>query len=104
MRSMLERKAAQATIPPTGNKGQGAARTCSQRFVWTDRSTNVRWNKLLSPLHRRLYKDDANLSSQEEIIGKRARKVQGIPSRSGETVRQANQEAQNRRRRGVRKM
>src|SRR5579859_6468650 len=104
MRSMFGRKTAQATVPPAGNKSQGTPRTHPQRFVWTDRSNNVQRNELLRPLYRRLHQDDAYLSSQEEIIGKRVGKVQRIPSRSGETVRQIDQEAQDRWRRRIRKM
>src|SRR5579859_7133212 len=104
MRSMFGRKTAQATVPPAGNKSQGTPRTHPQRFVWTDRSNNVQRNKLLRPLYRRLHQDDAYLSSQEEVIGKRVGEVQGISSRSGETVRQTDQEAQDRWRRRIRKM
>src|SRR5579859_3885624 len=104
MRSMFGRKTAQATISPTGNKSQGTPRTHPQRFVWTDRSNNVQRNELLRPLYRRLHQDDAYLSSQEEVISKRVGKVQGIPGRSGETVRQIDQEAQDRWRRRIRKM
>src|SRR5277367_232231 len=101
MRSLCGRKTASATIPPTGYKSQGTPRTYPQRFVWTDRSNNVWWNQLLSPLYRRLYQDDAYLSSQKEIISKRAGKVQGIQVRSGEANRKVDQALQNRWRRRV---
>src|SRR5579859_2067093 len=105
MRSMFGRKTAQATVPPAGNKSQGTPRTHPQRFVWTDRSNNVRRNELLRPLHRRLHQDDAYLSSQEEVIGKRVGEVQGIQGRSGNAEnRKVDQTPQNRRRRRIRKM
>src|SRR5579859_6043507 len=105
---MLGRKAAQATVPPAGNEGQGAARTYPQRSVWTDRSNDIWRHQVLCPLYRLFYQDDVHLSTEEEVLSKRAGKIQGIQGRSGNAenwkIDQIDQKAQDRWRRRIRKM
>src|SRR5271170_7031243 len=104
MRGMFGRKAAQATVSPTGDKGYGAPRTHSQRFVWTNRSNNVWRNELLPALYRRLHENDAHVSPQEQIIGGGIGEVQGVQAGSGKAKWKGNQAIENRWRRRIRKM
>ena len=100
----LEGKQTRQSSHRPATRATGTSRTYSQRSVWANRPNNLRRDKLLRPIHRRFYKDDAYLSSEEENIGRGAGEVQRVQTRSRKADWKINQEIENRWWRRIREM